>query len=185
MALANTTSSSALRSGTLPISLRYMRTGSSMPTMSAAIASSSSWVEGLSVSSSAICPGGSSQGCFWLSSTETDTPSSAAAPKPGGAPISSSASGWTRSASRSRLPRSSTDATSSLSVESVAMGHLRCGSVLGGSDASFREQGCVFDGAVQLETASLQLEDPLLEPVDQLLVARGLGVSQLAADVLE
>ena len=44
IALARTTSSSALRSGTLPISLRYIRTGSSMPIMSAAIASSSSWV---------------------------------------------------------------------------------------------------------------------------------------------
>ena len=42
MALARTTSSSAVSRATLPISLRYIRTGSSMPIMSAEIASSSS-----------------------------------------------------------------------------------------------------------------------------------------------
>ena len=44
MALARTTSSSAVRSATLPISLRYIRTGSSIPIMSADRASSSSAV---------------------------------------------------------------------------------------------------------------------------------------------
>ena len=44
MALARTTSSSAVSRATLPISLRYIRTGSSIPIMSAEIASSSSAV---------------------------------------------------------------------------------------------------------------------------------------------
>ena len=44
IALARTTSSSAVRSATLPISLRYIRTGSSIPIMSADSASSSSAV---------------------------------------------------------------------------------------------------------------------------------------------
>ena len=79
MALARTTSSSALRSGTLPISLRYIRTGSSMPTMSAASASSSSLV-GSSCSSGSSLAGGSSQGCRSFSATATSTPSSAARP---------------------------------------------------------------------------------------------------------
>src|SRR3990170_3225425 len=63
MALARTTSSSAVRRGTLPISLRYMRTGSSMPIMSAAIASSSSWV-GSSACSAVSLVGGSCPGCW-------------------------------------------------------------------------------------------------------------------------
>ena len=49
MALARTTSSSAVSRATLPISLRYIRTGSSIPIMSAEIASSSS-AEGSSTS---------------------------------------------------------------------------------------------------------------------------------------
>ena len=44
IALARTTSSSAVRRATLPISLRYIRTGSSIPIMSAESASSSSAV---------------------------------------------------------------------------------------------------------------------------------------------
>ena len=44
IALARTTSSSAVSRATLPISLRYIRTGSSIPIMSAQIASSSSAV---------------------------------------------------------------------------------------------------------------------------------------------
>ena len=42
IALARTTSSSAVSSATLPISLRYIRTGSSIPIMSAERASASS-----------------------------------------------------------------------------------------------------------------------------------------------
>ncbi len=49
MALARTTSSSAVSRATLPISLRYIRTGSSIPIMSAEMASSSS-AEGSSTS---------------------------------------------------------------------------------------------------------------------------------------
>ena len=57
MALARTTSSSAVSSATLPISLRYIRTGSSMPIMSALIASSSSAVgSSTSLGSSLVGP---------------------------------------------------------------------------------------------------------------------------------
>ena len=49
IALARTTSSSAVSRATLPISLRYIRTGSSIPIMSAEMASSSS-AEGSSTS---------------------------------------------------------------------------------------------------------------------------------------
>ena len=59
IALARTTSSSAVSRATLPISLRYIRTGSSMPIMSALIASSSSAV-GSSTSSGSSFAGASS-----------------------------------------------------------------------------------------------------------------------------
>ena len=54
MALARTTSSSAVRRATLPISFRYIRTGSSIPIMSAESASSSSGVGSSSASTSSL-----------------------------------------------------------------------------------------------------------------------------------
>ena len=72
MALARTTSSSAVSSATLPISLRYIRTGSSMPIMSAERASSSSAVgSSTSFGSSLVGPSAGSR-----------EPGSATAPSP-------------------------------------------------------------------------------------------------------
>ena len=62
IALARTTSSSAVSRATLPISLRYIRTGSSIPIMSALIASSSSAVGSSTSSGSSFA--GASTGSF-------------------------------------------------------------------------------------------------------------------------
>ena len=62
IALARTTSSSAVSRATLPISLRYIRTGSSIPIMSALIASSSSAVGSSSSAASSLA--GASIGSF-------------------------------------------------------------------------------------------------------------------------
>ena len=62
IALARTTSSSAVSRATLPISLRYIRTGSSIPIMSAQSASSSSAVGSSSLGGSSLA--GASSGSF-------------------------------------------------------------------------------------------------------------------------
>ena len=62
IALARTTSSSAVSSATLPISLRYIRTGSSIPIMSAESASSSSAVGSSTSAGSSLA--GASTGSF-------------------------------------------------------------------------------------------------------------------------
>src|SRR3990170_3811277 len=175
MALARTTSSSAVRRGTLPISLRYMRTGSSMPIMSAAIASSSSWV-GSSACSAVSLVGGSSQGCWPGSSTETATPSPGAASCSSSEPFSA-----TRSSSMPRrLPRSRTAATRCVSAGSWAMRVLlgdRCGGAAGG----LGKQGFIVEPTVELGTLALQLEHLAPDPVADDGVARGFGLGQLGA----
>src|SRR3972149_3726010 len=181
MALARTPSSSAVRRGTLPISLRYMRTGSSMPIMSAAIASSSSWV-GSSACSAVSLVGGSSQGCWPGSSTETETPSSAATPSPGAASCSSSEPfSATRSSSMPRrLPRSRTAATRCVSAGSWAMRVLlgdRCGGAAGG----LGKQGFIVEPTVELGTPALALGNLGPDPVRGGGVAGGFGLGQLGA----
>ncbi len=119
IALARTTSSSALSSGTLPISLRYMRTGSSMPIMSAAIASSSSAV-GSSATAGLSLAGGSSHGVLLaLVERDLDAQLGRRAEPVFGLLVSSSLLTRSRSSSRRRLPRSSTLATSCLSPVSI------------------------------------------------------------------
>ena len=79
MALARTTSSSAVRSATLPISLRYIRTGSSIPIRSAARASRSSSASGFfSPAAVATSSSGSAIRVGWLSASRTSTPLSSA-----------------------------------------------------------------------------------------------------------
>ena len=123
IALARTTSSSAVSRATLPISLRYIRTGSSMPMRSAARASRSS-------SPSLAAPAGAGPGgrssssgspmsVGWFCASRTSTPaSSAAAYSSSTAPMCASGSGmaariWSwvmKPSSRPRAMRSTTAA---------------------------------------------------------------------------
>ena len=86
IAFARTTSSSAVRRATLPISLRYIRTGSSIPIMSAEIASRSSAV-GSSTSAGSSFAGASSGSLLStaspfspMTSTATSPPSESSLP---------------------------------------------------------------------------------------------------------
>ena len=110
MALARTTSSSAVRRATLPISLRYIRTGSSIPIMSAERASSSSWVGSSSASASSLTgTSPATRAPARTSSSTTSTPRSTAS--------SSRASGGTTSSSSTS--RSSSSSASSSSARRV------------------------------------------------------------------
>ena len=172
IALARTTSSSALRSGTLPISLRYIRTGSSMPTMSAARRRAPpGWARpaprGRAWRAAPPRAGASA------SATATSTPSSAATRgrcrgelrrrrRPWAPPSSSSMS--------RRLPRSSTDATSSLSVGSCGHGCppvAAAGAAVGGwcRRWDLARSVSVSSRRSSSSRCALELEDLLLEPV--------------------
>ncbi len=106
MALARTTSSSAVRRATLPISFRYIRTGSSIPIISAERASNSSCVGSSRASASSLAgasPG--TRGSARTSSSTTSTPSSTES--------SSRASGGATSSSSARRSSSSRASSSS------------------------------------------------------------------------
>ena len=115
IALARTTSSSAVSRATLPISLRYIRTGSSIPIMSAERASSSSGVGSSSSFGSSL--GGASAGSFSatispLSPTTSIPISTARAGSMTATSSRSMSSSSSSSSSRSGLPTGESTATS-------------------------------------------------------------------------
>ncbi len=115
IALARTTSSSAVRRATFPISLRYIRTGSSIPIMSAESASSSSAVGSSSAFSSSLA--GTSTGATAsatsatrpgtitvVRSLETSTTTSTSAVAMSGSPGSATRSASSSSSSSGSMP---------------------------------------------------------------------------------
>ena len=108
MALARTISSSAVRSATFPISFRYIRTGSSMPIMSAESASSSSAVG----SSSALASS--------LAGTSGAAASAEASPVASMLAPTRSSSATTSSGTSGSEPRSSSSSSASSSITATA-----------------------------------------------------------------